>query len=202
MSEHVRIRYLRLNQVCKKALQQSVNKVHNWDKIVSCFPQYATVDEGATNLANCQRQVVEFWMELSKREFEEIFKERDIENKLNELDDLISRAKTIQRSMCDEGSTRECIDELSPEQLISGNMHDTRVNLMNQLDERLDKMTNLNIQLEEQLQQLQAELELETGDIHELYDRHLGEDSSLQDEALQQGLKNMLLDMRKEEPFD
>ncbi|CUS24770.1 LAQU0S19e01222g1_1 [Lachancea quebecensis] len=202
MSEHVRIRYLRLNQVCKKALQQSVNKVQNWDKIASCFPHYAAVDEGATNLTNCQRQVVEFWMELSKREFEEIFKERDIERKLNDLDDLISRAKTVQRSMREEGSTRECIDELTPEQLICGNMHETRVELLSQLDGRLDKMTNLNTQLENQLQQLQAELEQETDELHQLYNRHLGEDTGLQDEALQQGLKNMLIEMRKEEPFD
>ncbi|SCU81664.1 LANO_0B03818g1_1 [Lachancea nothofagi CBS 11611] len=199
MPEGVRIRYKRLNQVCRKALQQSVNKIQNWEKLSSCFPQYTATDAGAKNLSTCQRQVIEFWMELSKREFEEIFKERDIENKLNDLDDLISHSKDVQKTLNQDHPAMACIDELSPEQLINGNMHDSRVSLLGQLDDRLGTVADMNKALELELEHLRSQISSETKELNEIYDRSMGQESDSMDEVLQQGLRDMLVELREEE---
>ncbi|GAX70497.1 MIND complex subunit [Saccharomyces cerevisiae] len=87
------IRYIRLKQVFNRALDQSISKLQSWDKVSSCFPQYVNSKQGAINVANCQRQLTEFWTELCQREFKEIMEERNVEQKLNELDELILEAK-------------------------------------------------------------------------------------------------------------
>ncbi|SCU77669.1 LAME_0A01860g1_1 [Lachancea meyersii CBS 8951] len=199
MTEGVRIRYTRLNQVCRKALQQSVTKIQNWEKLASCFPTYTATDAGTRNLNTCQKQVVEFWMELSKREFDEIFRERDIERKLNELDDLISRAKTVQKGLHEEHTDLPCIDELTPEQLISGNIHDARTKLIGQLGDRVTKVSNINGDLELELQKIKVLLDNESQQLEEILDRNMGHDSDTSDEMLQRGLRDMLLELREEQ---
>ncbi|SCU91353.1 LADA_0F09450g1_1 [Lachancea dasiensis] len=197
MTEGVRIRYTRLNQVCRKALQQAVNKVQNWDKLASCFPEYSRLEPGAKNISTCQKQVVDFWMELSKREFEEIFSERDIENKLNDLDDLISDAKATHSTFKPGHDSMACIDKLSPKQLISGNIHDSRLKLLDQLDDRLSKVTDVNNTLEDELRQLQETLQLEVTQLDDMYDRCLGQETNSYDEVLEQGWRDMLLELRE-----
>ncbi|CEP63455.1 MIND complex subunit NNF1 LALA0_S08e02872g [Lachancea lanzarotensis] len=197
MTEGVRIRYTRLNQVCRKALQQSVTKVQSWDKLASCFPTYTATDTGARNLSTCQQQVVEFWMELSKREFDEIFRERDIENKLNDLDDLISRAKTVQEGLKEQNTDLPCIDELTPEQLTTGNIHNSRAKLLDQLENRVARVSTLNNNIELDLQNIKAGLEEEYKELGEILDRNLGSDLEMSDDMLHEGLRDMLSELRE-----
>lgn len=101
--------------------------------------------------------------------------------------------------MRDESEVRTCIDELSPQQLINGNLHNSRLELSKELDERLSKMSGMNEQLQKELQELYADVEQESQEVHQLYDKYLGKDTaSLADDALQQGLRNMLLELREE----
>ncbi|SCU78414.1 LAFA_0A06480g1_1 [Lachancea sp. 'fantastica'] len=197
MPEGVRIRYTRLNQVCRKALQQSVTKVQSWDKLASCFPTYTATDAGARNLSTCQKQVVEFWMELSKREFDEIFRERDIENKLNDLDDLISSAKTVQEGLHEKHLDLPCIDELTPQQLMDGNIHDSRTKFLEQLDSRVAKVSSLNDHLEQDLLDIKASLEEEHKELEDILSRNMGHDLKKSEDMLQEGLRDMLIELRE-----
>lgn len=201
MTSETKIRYLRLNQVFNKALTQSIAKLESWDKVSSCFPEYANTREGASNLVNCQRQVREFWMQLCKREFEEILVERNVKQKLDELDDLITEAKQSLRSAKNQGSEKEpsrSIDELSSEELIQCNLFNERQRAGEQLETRLSTLNDMNKGLKEELDGLVETLNIEQAELSNLYDRYLG--SAVEqplDETLVQGLGDMLTELRE-----
>ncbi|SSD61095.1 uncharacterized protein SCODWIG_02856 [Saccharomycodes ludwigii] len=85
------IRYQRLVEVCERALHQVLKNLQDFTKVRYCYPNYAITHQ--QDLINCQQQIVELWYQLCSNEFREIFQERQLEQKLNELDDLIEVAK-------------------------------------------------------------------------------------------------------------
>lgn len=200
MTNDQKIRYLRLNQVFNKALTQSISKLESWEKVSSCFPDYADTREGASNLINCQRQVIEFWTELCKREFEEILVERDVKEKLDQLDELISEAKRRLRDSASDGPKERDgtpIDELSSEELVKCNLYEERIRANNQLDQRIATMKKLNDGLEQELNELETSLSKEQLELTKLYEKWVG--SAIEqplDETLAQGLDDMLLELR------
>lgn len=201
MTKEQKIRYLRLNQVFNKALTQSISKLQNWEKVSSCFPEYAATKEGATNLANCQRQVIEFWTELCKREFEEILEERNVEEKLDELDELIVEAKDRLRKLSpdDEGISQNTpIEELSSQELVEYNLYGQRLEASKKLDKRMEVLNGINGQMEQELKVLEASLKNEQLELKNIYNAYLG--SAIEhplDETLVQGLSDMVLELRE-----
>lgn len=203
MTKDEKIRYLRLNQVFHKALTQSISKLQNWNKVSSCFPDYISTKEGATNLSNCQTQVIEFWTEICKREFEEILRERNVEVKLNELDELILEARERLRNLAGNEQKKHAnntsIDELSSSKLIECNLYTQRLQTMEQLDQRLNKLNRANRDLDNELQKLVSSIESDRKDLSELYDKYVGKTvNNPLDETLAQGLNDMLLELREE----
>ncbi|QLG71445.1 hypothetical protein HG535_0B04870 [Zygotorulaspora mrakii] len=198
MVEAQHIRFLRLNQVFNKALSQSVAKLENWEKLCSCFPEYCATKEGAANLSNCQRQVIEFWTELCKREFEDILVERDVKAKLDDLDDLVFEANERLRTTS-TGDEPHCtpLDKLSSEQLVACTVYGERRAAVEELQERLNTINSLNKGLQEELQELEQNLNAGRKDIEVLCDKYLGKTiESPLDETLVQGLSDMLLELR------
>lgn len=197
MEDKVKIRYTRLNQVCTKALQQSINRVDKWEKLSSCFPDYASTEEGAANLKNCQKQVVNFWKELCKREFGEIFKERDIEVKLNDLDQLIHEAKVKVKAgeLISDGPP---IDKVTPERLITGNIHDLRQRALKELNIRLETIDQMNTRLREEIEELNKQIDDDLTDLQKIYDKSLVPEAVEIDDTLAQGLKDMLLSLEED----
>lgn len=201
MTKEQKIRYLRLNQVFNKALTQSISKLQNWEKVSSCFPEYASTKEGATNLANCQRQVIEFWTELCRREFEEILVERNVEEKLDELDELIVEAKDRLRkfSSDDQGIYQNtAIEDLSSQELVECNLYGQRLEASKELDKRLEVLNGINGHMEQELKILEATLKTEQLELKNVYNVYLG--SAIEnplDETLVQGLSDMVLELRE-----
>ncbi|AQZ18757.1 NNF1 (YJR112W) [Zygosaccharomyces parabailii] len=199
MAREEKIRYLRLKQVFDKALNQSISTLKNWEKVSACFPEYASNRENATNLSNCQSQVIEFWTEICKREFEDILKERNVKEKLDELDELISEARERLRNLPrdDHGNGGvPSIDELSSAQLIDCNLYTQRINAAKELDKRLDKLNKINQHLEDKLEQLDCSIESEKKELSCLYDRFIGKSvDTMPDETLAQGLNDMLQEL-------
>lgn len=114
-SEIDRIRYERLKLVCKKALEQSIKKSLSIDQIKSCYPTIASTEDGQKSLEIARSQIIKFWHNNSTKEFDLIFKERNIETKLNELDEIIQKAQ--ERKL--EGKEAPIqVDRLSPSELI------------------------------------------------------------------------------------
>lgn len=203
MTRDEKIRYLRLNQVFHKALTQSISKLQSWNKVSSCFPDYTSTKEGAINLSNCQTQVIEFWTEICKREFEEILRERNVEVKLNELDELILEARERLRNLAGNEQKNHInstsIDELSSSKLIECNLYTQRLQTMEQLDQRLNKLNQANRDLDNELQKLVSSIESDRKDLSEIYDKYVGKTvNNPLDETLAQGLNDMLLELREE----
>ncbi|QLQ79019.1 hypothetical protein HG537_0B03660 [Torulaspora globosa] len=201
MTSDSKIRYLRLNQVFNKALGQSIAKLESWEKVSSCFPKYASTQEGVSNLVNCQKQVKEFWLELCKREFEEILVERNVKEKLDELDDLISEAKQRLRSskkQGTEGQPGRNLDDLSSEELIQCNLYNERLKASEKLNERLNVLNEMNQGLQQELNGLVETLNTEQAELSKLYDKYLGNaiEQPL-DETLVQGLDDMVSELRE-----
>lgn len=197
-----RIRYLRLVQVFDKALEQCILKLQNWDKVSSCFPAYSKTDAGITHLTNCQKQVTEFWTELSKREFDEILRERDVKSKLDELDDLIDEAKKRLEKRQKDGTVAPgseiILNDLTAQQLLDYNLYTQRVESINSLDQRLSVLTEMNNELESELKELQEDVKADQDEITELCNRYLGSNlTSRSDEVLTQGLDDLLIQLKE-----
>ncbi|CAI4044148.1 hypothetical protein N7582_003256 [Saccharomyces uvarum] len=193
------IRYIRLKQVFNRALDQSISKLQSWDKVSSCFPQYVNTKQGAINVANCQRQLTEFWTELCQREFKEIIEERDVEQKLNELDELISEAKDrYTGSAHNDENERPAIDELSSRELVECHVYSQRIHAVQEIDERLAKVNEMNDQLARELDDLEVQVEAEKREINEMYDEYLGSHTDQPvDGLLVQSLSDMVLELKE-----
>ncbi|EDO18812.1 hypothetical protein Kpol_1028p88 [Vanderwaltozyma polyspora DSM 70294] len=201
MSDDQKIRYVRFCQVFNKAISQTLLKLQNWDKIKSCFPEYSETREGAQNLVTCQEQVSQFWVELCKREFNEIVEERQVKIKLDDLDDLIIEAKKRLDNGQDETALSDNsipIDQLTCGQLIECNLHGQRLKAIEELDEKLNHINEVNEQLGNQIKELEDEIELERQELRNVYKTHLGDHiQSPPDEVLLQGLNDMLLELQE-----
>lgn len=202
MAKDERIRYTRLRQVFDKALNQSISTLKNWEKISACFPEYASVEENVTNLSNCQSQVIEFWAEICKREFEEILTERNVKEKLDELDQLIAEARERLRNIPrDEQHNNKytSIDDLSSAKLIECTFYTQRLHAIKELDVRLDKLKSVNQSLENELSDLESSIKVEQDELIWLYDRFIGKSiDKPPDETLVQGLSDMLQELRED----
>lgn len=86
------IRFSRLEQVCSKALEES-QKVLTDENLQACYPSIASTQQGRLLIQTIKQQLEESWSNNTHNEFSSIFQERQIEQKLNELDDLIALAQ-------------------------------------------------------------------------------------------------------------
>ncbi|AGO10603.1 AaceriABR150Cp [[Ashbya] aceris (nom. inval.)] len=197
MSHDHRIRFKRLNQVCEKALAQSISKLQNWDKLSSCYPGYISTREGYANLKTCQVQVCDFWSQLCRQEFQAIFEERDVKAKLDELDDLILKAKERARSQRDGTGNRTRVEDLTPAQLIQGSVRRAQTDTLEQLDARLRSLDDRNAELRAELEELNHAVGSELEELEHLYDKWLGKGLGNGAGELQQGVENMVVETRE-----
>ncbi|AMD20419.1 HDL325Wp [Eremothecium sinecaudum] len=190
-----RIRFKRLNQVCDKALSQSIAKLQNWEKLSSCYPEYISTKEGYINLKTCQSQVCEFWWDLCKQEFEAIFDERKVKEKLDELDDLILKARDRSNSNSGKGNAL-CVEKLTPDDIMKGNIQKAKKETINRLDENLETLDGMNKELQTELSKLNESINEELKTLEGIYDRWLGTNISSGASELKQGVENMLLEVQ------
>lgn len=155
-SEIDRIRYERLKLVCKKALEQSIKKSLSMDQIKTCYPTIASTEEGQKSLEIARSQIIKFWHNNSTKEFDLIFKERNIETKLNELDEIIQKAE--ERKF--EGKEAPVqIDRASPSELIEASLAGTKKESIESLSMIYNQLCLDNMELYGQLNSLCEESE-------------------------------------------
>lgn len=196
-----KIRFLRLNQVFDRALEQSLVRFQDWDKFSSSFPTYSKTKDGVTHLANCQKQVTEFFTGLSHKEFDALLADRHVEEKLDELDELIAEAnvrlehKLNQR---EEDGMDELLDvpisELTPDELLDCSIHTQRQDTINKLDERLDKLQTMNEDLLNEIKELEKGINDDIKEIKNTYSHFFG-DIVLEapDKEVEESLHDMLV---------
>lgn len=146
MAEH--IRFERLQTVCDKALEES-QKVLTDENLLSCFPSLNSSEKGKQLLNTIRLKLTESWSENTRKEFNSIFEERDIENKLNELDDLINDANKR------DPDNSIPIEELSSINILNSYMIPVKKQNLNKLKEQVESLKLTNLEL---LKELKSQL--------------------------------------------
>ncbi|CCE83912.1 Piso0_004509 [Millerozyma farinosa CBS 7064] len=146
-----KIRYERLRLVCQKALEQSIKKSLSMEQIKKCYPTISSSKEGERSLEIARSQIVKFWHTNSMKEFDLIFKERDIETKLNELDEIVQKAQE-RKAKGDEAPIEA--DKLSPTELIEGTIYHDKKKTLDTLEIIYKQLRSENEDLYKELEEL------------------------------------------------
>lgn len=146
-----KIRYERLRLVCQKALEQSIKKSLSMEQIKKCYPTISLSKEGERSLEIARSQIVKFWHTNSMKEFDLIFKERDIETKLNELDEIVQKAQE-RKAKGDEAPIEA--DKLSPTELIEGTIYHDKKKTLDTLEIIYKQLRSENEDLYKELEEL------------------------------------------------
>mmetsp|Transcript_469 Transcript_469/g.447 ORF Transcript_469/g.447 Transcript_469/m.447 type:complete len:196 (-) Transcript_469:1302-1889(-) len=188
-SEIDKIRYERLKLVCKKALEQSIKKSLSMDQIRTCYPTIASTDDGQKSLEIARSQIIKFWHNNSTKEFDLIFKERNIETKLNELDEIIQKAE--ERKLQGKEAPVQ-VDRLSPSELIEASLAGTKKESIESLTMIYNQLCLDNMELYGQLNSLCEESETIKTDLKSQVDS-LNEDlKSLKNDDLKVSIDDLI----------
>ncbi|KAG2730977.1 hypothetical protein G9P44_006126 [Scheffersomyces stipitis] len=149
-----KIRFERLKLVCRKALEQSIKKSLSPEQFKLCFPTIAGTDEGIRSLDLARSQMIGFWHENTLKEFDLIFQERNIDTKLNELDEII---QTAQRREQSQSELPAQIDKLTPTELIHSTLLDGSESSLENLSMIYSQLCIDNKEMYTELQKLSIE---------------------------------------------
>lgn len=165
MTDSEKIRYKRLQLVCKKALEESIKKSLSLEQIKKCYPIIASSEEGVKSLEIARSQIINFWFNNSMKEFDLIFQERDIENGLDGLDEVIEKAK---RRSLDKNDKPVEINKLTPEEIIQANIRLNRNSSTESLRLIHNQLRSENLQFFNQLNGLFEESQAIKTNLNEL----------------------------------
>lgn len=154
MTDFERIRYERLNQVMKKAVEQTIKKLLMPEQLQKCFPTISTMEGGPEALETARKQIQKYFHSTCFKQFDHIFQNRDIERKLDELDAIIHDAQQ-RRDLGTE--TPLHIDQFSAAELIGASTNKAREDAAKKLQLIYEQLVLDNQQLYEELRQLADE---------------------------------------------
>lgn len=146
-TEVQKIRHERLRLVCRKALEQSIEKSLGSCEIKLCYPIIGNTIEGSKSLEIARKQIIKFWYDNSINEFELIFKERNIESKLDELDEIIQNAQKRKQT----NGKSIFLDKMTSNNIVIAT-------LLSQGKEFMNNLNEIHCQLEKENETLYEEL--------------------------------------------
>lgn len=150
MSEIDSIRYKLLVKVIDKALQTSIECLSE-KNLAECYPSFAT-KAGLKHLNNSIKQINNFFLKNCEKEVQAIFKEKNIKEKLIQLDRYIEAAQEAQEKGNEEDKIH--IESLSRPYLIEYNIYAANSARLSQLEATL---TELHLENEELVRELKEE---------------------------------------------
>ncbi|QBM86500.1 kinetochore protein NNF1 [Metschnikowia aff. pulcherrima] len=187
--EYDKVRYDRLNQVVKKAVEHTIKTLLMPDQVQKCFPAISSMEGGAEALETARKQIQKYFHGTCLKQVDHIFTERDVEQKLNELDEIIQLAQRARA----EGTRKQIqVDLLTPEQLIQaglGGVQDDTEKKLTMIYEQL-RLDNLQIYLD--LRALAEESKTVLSSIILLIEDLAGEVDDLRNEQTDEQLEFLL----------
>ncbi|CAN6637947.1 kinetochore-associated protein Nnf1p [Trichomonascus vanleenenianus] len=167
------IRYDRLNQISARSLEESV-KFLTYERLATCYPTVASTTKGRQVLEQARNQIAEHWKVTALKEFDAIYDERKIKEKMVELDTLISQARERQASESPEPQDQPVnLEQLTPDHIVNAHLGLIKEQQIAELEKELaslreenrqlldNAMTN-NDKLQEISSSLQSTLDLQT----------------------------------------
>ncbi|WPK25376.1 hypothetical protein PUMCH_002688 [Australozyma saopauloensis] len=152
--EHQHVRYDRLKRVLEKAVDQTVKRLMDSEQVASCFPQISQVEGGEAILELARKQVASYFRSTSLSQFEHICQERNVELRLNALDDIVIDAR--KRKEQNSGMQLH-IDRLSADELMDAAVVQPKLDAIAKLQLIYDQLCIDNVELYEDLLQQATE---------------------------------------------
>ncbi|KAH3659241.1 hypothetical protein OGATHE_006125 [Ogataea polymorpha] len=141
------VRFDGLRKAAEFALQETVNKF-NVEKLVECYPG---VDR--ETLTDFHQQITEMWTSKALDEFQGIFLEKDLEQKLNELDEIIFESRQRQQ----RNEPPFLIHRLSAGEIVQTKLADAKRRSISTLSDKLELLRQENDALLSQVRQMHDE---------------------------------------------
>lgn len=143
------IRFEALHSALSYALQRTLSKL-TLKTFISCYPG---IDQ--SSLEYVRKQIIKSWQTRAEIEFQKIFAERDLQSKLDQLDDIIQTAEELkQHNLQNSDETHILnvdISSLTPSEL-------TKVHIYTEKEKSLDNLGNLLDTIRHSNQQLISRL--------------------------------------------
>lgn len=155
------VRFDALHSALSYALQKTLSKL-SLKVLISCYPE---IDK--TSLEYVRKQIIKSWKTKAESEFQKIFNEKDLENKLNLLDEVIKNAETSKTSLeYDNNSNSDDskiigkvdLSALNPSELTKIFIISEKQKTEDDLKDQLKEITESNKKLLEKLSQLRQDI--------------------------------------------
>ncbi|KAH3669494.1 hypothetical protein OGAPHI_001615 [Ogataea philodendri] len=141
------VRFDGLRKAAEFSLQETVNKL-TLDKLVECYPE---VDRAT--LADFQQQITDMWTSKALDEFQGIYEEKDLEQRLNELDEIVYESQ--QRQTRKDAAFE--IHRLAPHEIVENRLINLKQRSIDVLATKLASLKSENSALVSQIKQLHNE---------------------------------------------
>lgn len=136
------VRFEAFHSALSYALQKTLSKL-TLKLFVSCFP---TTDHASLDYV--RKEIIKLWQSKAESEFQKIFEERNLKQKLDELDSIVNRAEQRKR---DPNSEAVNVTTLSPHELIAARSMSERKSLLQKLEAQLESLKNSNDKLQKEV---------------------------------------------------
>lgn len=156
MSDHKKVRFERLRVVLKLAVEQTVKRLMGPDQMKDCFPKIATMEGGEATLELARKQVADYFVNTSLSQFDHICQERNLEFRLNDLDEIIQNAQHLKTT---NSGPQIHVDQLSAEELVDSAVVQSKLHAVEQLQLVYDQLCLENAQLYKELSSRTRECE-------------------------------------------
>lgn len=120
---HASARYRRLVTSSSTALAHAVKSL-TYKRVAACYPSIAKTTSGQDALREALKQICTAWQGSVQTEFDAIFEERHLTEKLYQLDQLVKQAKLRMASNTDLPIH---VDRLTPDQIIKSHLRETKL---------------------------------------------------------------------------
>jgi kinetochore protein NNF1 len=148
------IRFEALHSALSYALQKTLSKI-TLKTFVSCYPQIDRL-----SLEYVRKQIIKLWQNRAELEFQKIFVERALKEKLNDLDIVIQKAEE-RKLEYNQRSIDKCpdISTLTPSELIKSHIITEKQNFLTKLENQLDLLQESNNKLSIRLNEFKKDID-------------------------------------------
>lgn len=144
------VRTERLRAVLKLAVDQTVKRLMEPEDFKKCFSKMVSIEGAEAAIELGRKQVAQYFTTISLEQFEHIFAERGIKERLDDLDDVIHSAQ--ERKATNTGG-QILLDELSAESVITTAVTKLKHSAIEKLQVIYDQLCKENTDLYERLKE-------------------------------------------------
>ncbi|KAI5963916.1 hypothetical protein KGF57_001192 [Candida theae] len=186
MSTTPRVRFQRLQVLGRKAVEQVLKTSFAEEQVKQCYPNIMESEAGAAKLEIGMTRLQEYLHDSTVAEFNHIYDENNLSEKLDELDELIYSAQERKRSGESTAEGKQvAIDQLSAEDILSSMALSNKDDVLGKLNLVYDQLCRDNDELLGSLDEKAKENEVLAGKIFEIWEPILRQKEVLQSNSVQ-----------------